>query len=150
MADVPSRPSGRDARRGSLHIGRLDAAQVVTSDAVCVIELCWRRVRRMASPTRPHERVVSDVVSQVGLADLVGPELVGPRSESANRTACGVRPFSTDCTQHAGRSSGTLLRAGLRCARATSGVLEARSKKSVEGAWHNSVNFMTVRPSPRL
>jgi len=77
-----ARPSGRDARRGSPYIGLLDAAQV-TYHAVRAITLCSHRVYSMVSPLHPREQVESQAMPP--LAEVVRPELVGPRVRICDR-----------------------------------------------------------------
>jgi len=85
------RLSDAERRRLALlgaRLGRPILTQVATivrpdNHAVCVIKLCSQRVQSMASPLHPHEQVVSQVVPP--LADVVRPELVGPRVRICDR-----------------------------------------------------------------
>jgi hypothetical protein len=77
----------------------------LTYHAMCVTELRSGGVRFMASPSYPHQRVVSQVVRQ--LADVADAELVGPRGRICNRD----RAWRTDLRHRLQAAGVRLIRA---------------------------------------
>jgi hypothetical protein len=100
VADVFPSPSRRDSRRGFLRSGRLELAELGDVLRRVVIEVGSRRDRSMASPPHLHEQIVRQ------LADVVKPELVGPRVQSCYRDRVWSTGFSTGCAEQACASSG--------------------------------------------
>src|SRR5262249_12277308 len=91
VADVPPRPAGRHARRGSPFSGHVDAGRWVTYPAVCDRAVV-APTSSMALQRHPHEQVVRQ------RADVVDPSWPAHACGSATETARGVRPFNTGCT----------------------------------------------------